>query len=271
MFLAPVLYALHAVATGVAMALMDWLHIRLGFSFSAGLFDYLLNFSHAQRALWLLPIGAVYFGLYYGLFRYFIVRFNLATPGREIDDVVADATAAAPAAGAGSGSRAEDFITALGGRANLKEVEACTTRLRIVLNNDGAVDERALKGLGSRGTVRPGANSLQVVLGPVADQVASEIRAALRAPSPAANTVSSAPGATPRLLDRLGGRANILEVMAVPGRLLLKVARPAAVDDQGLLVQGVRAVARPAPDSVHLLLSGSAEDAARLKAILTVA
>ena len=266
MFLAPVLYALHAVATGIAMALMDWLHIRLGFSFSAGLFDYLLNFSHAQHPLWLLPIGALYFGLYYGLFRYFIVRFNLATPGREAED--ADATAAVPAATVSSGDRAEDFIAALGGRANLKEVEACTTRLRIVLNNDGSVDEGALKRLGSRGTVRPGPNSLQVVLGPVADQVASEIRAALRAPSPVASGSSSAPAATPMLLDRLGGRANILEVMAVPGRLLLKVARPAAVDDQGLVGQGVRAVARPTPDSVHLLLSGSGEDAARLKALL---
>ena len=83
MFLAPVLYALHAIATGLAMVVMNFFGVRLGFSFSAGLFDYVLNFSHAQRPLLLLPIGAAYFGLYYGVFRVCIVRLNLATPGRE--------------------------------------------------------------------------------------------------------------------------------------------------------------------------------------------
>ena len=102
MFLAPVLYALHAVATGLAMVIMNLVGVRLGFSFSAGLFDYVLNFSHAQRPLLLLPIGAAYFALYYGVFRYCIVRLNLATPGREPDD----ASAAQPSAGATSNSRA---------------------------------------------------------------------------------------------------------------------------------------------------------------------
>src|SRR5689334_20679733 len=86
MFLAPVLYALHAIATGVSMALMHLLGIHLGFGFSAGLFDYVLNFSHSQRPLWLIPVGLVYFGVYYFGFRYCIVRFNLATPGREPEE-----------------------------------------------------------------------------------------------------------------------------------------------------------------------------------------
>ena len=83
MFLAPVLYAVHAVLTGVAMALMDLLDVRLGFGFSAGLFDYALNFTQATRPLLLIPIGLAYFALYYGLFRFFIVRLDLKTPGRE--------------------------------------------------------------------------------------------------------------------------------------------------------------------------------------------
>ena len=86
------LYALHAVATGIAMAVMNLLEVRLGFSFSAGLFDYVLNFGSAQRPLWLLPIGAVYFGLYYVVFRYCIVRWNLATPGREPEDMAQETT-----------------------------------------------------------------------------------------------------------------------------------------------------------------------------------
>ncbi len=83
MFLAPLLYVVHAVLTGLAMVVMHALGIHLGFSFSAGLFDYMLNYSLATRPLWLLPIGVGYFGLYYVVFYYGIVRFNLATPGRE--------------------------------------------------------------------------------------------------------------------------------------------------------------------------------------------
>src|SRR5262249_12348324 len=116
MFLAPLLYALHAVATGIAMVVMNLLGIRLGFSFSAGLFDSLLNFSHAQHPLWLLPIGAVYFGIYYGGFRFFILKFNLPTPGREQDEVAAVSAAATVPALA---DRAGAFIAALGGAANL--------------------------------------------------------------------------------------------------------------------------------------------------------
>src|SRR5215469_12911164 len=73
MFLAPALYAVHALLTGIAFIIMNALHVRLGFGFSAGLFDYVLNYSRATRPLWLLPVGVGYFALYYGLFRFVIV------------------------------------------------------------------------------------------------------------------------------------------------------------------------------------------------------
>ncbi len=271
MFLAPVLYALHAVATGIAMALMDLLQIRLGFSFSAGLFDYVLNFSHAQRPLWLLPIGAVYFVLYYGAFRYFIVRFNLATPGREPQEMEASA------AEASSGSAAEDFIAALGGASNLTEVEACTTRLRLGIVDGNHVDESALKRLGARGVVRPSATSLQVVLGPIADQVAGDIRQALRrdaskravpathaAPSTATATAAAAPAGhdAHALLKLLGGAGNVLEMSAVPGRLLLKLARTDVVTMTRSAPSAC--VASRGPASAHCMCSSPAPSIARL-------
>src|SRR6202790_3315482 len=175
MFLAPVLYALHAIATGLAMVVMNLFGVGLGFSFSAGLFDYVLNFSHAQRPLLLLPIGAAYFGLYYGVFRFLIVRLNLATPGRESDDAAQSFAPIEP------DGRGRSFVGALGGAANLTEVTACTTRLRLGLIDNRAIDEAALRHLGSRGLLRSGATGLQVVLGPIADQVAGEIRDAMRA------------------------------------------------------------------------------------------
>src|ERR1700685_4552948 len=139
MFLAPVLYALHAVATGLAMVIMNLFGVRLGFSFSAGLFDYVLNFTHAQRPLLLIPIGIAYFALYYVVFRVCIVRLTLSTPGREADDTLTQASAPATL-----GTRGKSFVDALGGAGNLTEVTACTTRLRLTLIDNRAIDESAL-------------------------------------------------------------------------------------------------------------------------------
>ncbi|HEV2284877.1 MAG TPA: N-acetylglucosamine-specific PTS transporter subunit IIBC, partial [Steroidobacteraceae bacterium] len=169
-FLAPVLYAVHALLTGVAFIVMNALHVRLGFSFSAGFIDYFLNFSRATRPLWLLPVGALYFALYYFLFRLVIVRFDLRTPGRDPLEDRAQAAPADPAA-----PRAHGYLAALGGAGNIVSLDACATRLRLSVAADAAVDTGALKRLGAAGVVRPAVNTLQVVVGPVADQLAGEI------------------------------------------------------------------------------------------------
>jgi PTS system N-acetylglucosamine-specific IIC component len=249
-----VLYALHAIATGLAMVIMHLVGVRLGFSYSAGLFDYVMNFSHAQRPLLLLPIGAAYFALYYGVFRYCIVRLNLATPGREPDD----ATAAQPLVTATPNSRAQDFVTALGGARNLAEVEACTTRLRLVLKDNTVIDEATLKRLGALGIIRSSAQGLQVVLGPIADQVAGEIRAALRSGTPAE-----------AFLAALGGRGNIVDLATAAGRLLIRTAQPGSVDESALKKLGIRGIAHSAADSIQILTAGAAEDwAAPLRRLL---
>jgi N-acetylglucosamine PTS system EIICBA or EIICB component len=250
MFLAPVLYALHAIATGLAMVIMNLFGVRLGFSFSAGLFDYVLNFSHARRPLLLLPIGAAYFGLYYGVFRFCILRLNLATPGRGIDDVEEAPAPATP------GARAQAFVTALGGPQNLTDVQACTTRLRLVLADNRSIDEAALKRLGTRGILRSSTQGLQVVLGPIADQVAGEIRAALRSAGPAMPAPSiDAPG----LLAALGGRDNVIDLATFAGRLLIRTARPGQVDESALAKLGIRGIARTAADSIQVLVAGPIE------------
>jgi len=231
MFLAPALYAVHAVLTGVAMALMDALGIRLGFGFSAGLFDYVLNFSKATRPWLLLPIGAAYFALYYGLFRWAIVRFDLKTPGR--DDAPAEA---APVV---ARPRGEAFALALGGPANLAAVDACTTRLRLTIRDQAAVDEAALKALGARGMVRPSADALQVVLGPQADQVAGEIRAHLAA---------GAPTSTPRIdAARLAALLPGLDLGSLEvrdSRLRVAIGSDVKIDEGALKAAGVRGVFR---------------------------
>jgi PTS system N-acetylglucosamine-specific IIC component len=265
MFLAPVLYALHAVATGLAMVLMNALGVHLGFSFSAGLFDYVLNFTHAQRPLLLIPIGIAYFVLYYVVFRVCIVRLNLSTPGREADDTLVQASAPAPI-----GTRGRSFVDALGGAGNLTEVTACTTRLRLILIDNRAIDESALARLGSRGVLRSANTGLQVVLGPIADQVAGEIRDAMRAGGPpqdarrvaAATHVAAATrdADADAMLAALGGRRNVSDVESHAGRVLVRVADPKIVDEPALRTLGIRGVARPSAGSLQLLIPGSAED-----------
>lgn len=279
MFLAPVLYGIHAVLTGVAMAVMDLLNVRLGFGFSAGLFDYVLNFSKATQPLLLLPIGLAYFALYYGLFRFFIARFNLATPGREIED--------APGASAEAGTQddaVQGWIRALGGAGNLVTVDACTTRLRLAIADQTAVNEAALKSLGARGLVRPSQQTLQVVVGPIADQLASSIRAGLSKgqdshfsqPSghPGGNLPASVAVASPdrnadtpiatsnisaaRLMQTLGGIENIRDMRAAASRICFTVRDDAAVSADVVKLAGVRGVARPMAHSVHILIGPAA-------------
>jgi N-acetylglucosamine PTS system EIICBA or EIICB component len=258
-FLAPLLFALHAVLTGAAFVVMSLLGVKLGFGFSAGLFDYVLNFGKATRPLMLIPVGVAYSAIYYGAFRWAIARFDLKTPGRDVET-------SAPAPAVAVGERGVAFARALGGAANLASVDACTTRLRLVLIDASLVDEAALKALGARGLVRPSKTTLQVVLGPVADQVAGEIRDATAAgqgalPIRAAATpaASAQPIDAEAWLAALGGRSNITEGGACSTRLYLTLSDPAAVDDARLMGLGARALARPGLSSLHILVGAQAE------------
>jgi PTS system N-acetylglucosamine-specific IIC component len=253
MFLAPLLYAIHAVLTGVSMALMDVLGIKLGFGFSAGLFDYVLNFSLSTRPWMLLPVGAGYALIYYGLFRFFIRRLDLATPGRE----KGEAPAAVNATSAVS-DRGTAFVLALGGAENLTSVDACTTRLRLIVSDQTAIDDAALTALGARGIIRPSANAAQVVLGPIADLVAEEIRNAIgRGAAPLAQPVP-APVPEPddalsaAILAALGGGDNIRSLRALHGRFRVELADAAKANEAGLLA-AAHGVVSPQPGIYHIL------------------
>ena len=290
MFLAPFLYVVHALLTGVAFIIMNALQVRLGFGFSAGLFDYVLNFNRATRPWLLFPVGALYFGLYYGLFRFSIVKLNLKTPGRD-----AAGTSAPTTVPTSAGERAVGYIEALGGAGNIVSVDACTTRLRLVVGSQDVVDAEALKSLGARGVVRPSATALQVVIGANADQVAGEIRDALRAgtsaptgaagagissgslaasnASEAASSIS-APSNTPAdtptaaespnahaiqtLLTALGGRTNIRSVDVAASRLRIGVVKSSIVDATAIRSLGLRGLAIPSSECVHLIVGPAA-------------
>lgn len=267
MFLAPVLYAFHAILTGVSEALMNALGVRLGYTFSAGLFDYVINFGKATKPLLLIPVGAVYALLYYAVFRFAIRRWNLQTPGREPDDAEGELveSGAAPV----EGGRGASFVAAMGGSTNLTEVAACTTRLRLIVADPAKVDEPGLKRLGARGILRPSANGVQVVLGPVADTVAMEMRAAIEsgpiagsaasvravpvatAPTPSSATDPSQVTLPDALAKALGGRDNLTSIAHYAGRWRIELKDTDRVATE--LPPGARAIARVGGNVVHLL------------------
>jgi PTS system N-acetylglucosamine-specific IIC component len=198
MFVAFPLYVIHAVLTGLSLAIAYLLDIHLGFSFSAGLIDLVLwGRAPAAHNVWLLiGMGAVFFIVYYVLFRFAITKWNLRTPGREPEDEfeaeeeanlgegsgsattvaaggsgTATATATAPVA---ADSKAEQVIAAFGGRENLVNVDACITRLRMEVADKNKVDQARLKSLGAAGVIEVG-NSVQAVFGTDADALKNAI------------------------------------------------------------------------------------------------
>ena len=224
MFLAPALYAVHAVLTGLAMVVMDVLGVKLGFSFSAGLIDYTLNYGISTRPLLLIPVGLAYFALYCTVFSFMIRHFDLATPGRERDAAVAAAVGAANAPNAAA------WLAALGSATNVRELGACTTRLRLILGDPGAIDEPRLRQLGARGIVRLGGGAVQVVVGPRAEILCEDIAAATGRPVAMDDAGSEPARAETRLSDEtiraLGGADNIAASVAAPGRIAVTLNDP---------------------------------------------
>ncbi len=173
MFLAPVLYVLHSLLTGVSLAVCNILGIHHGFGFSAGAIDYFLNMGLATKGWLLLPVGLLFGVLYYFLFVWFIRMFNLPTPGR-VELETAEASVAKTEET--MESLAAGYLKVLGGKENVEGLDACITRLRLTLKNPSAVSDDSLKALGCTGVLRSKGNAMQIVVGTKAEILADSIK-----------------------------------------------------------------------------------------------
>jgi len=177
MFLAPILFVVHAFLTAVSMFIMAILPIRAGFQFSGGFIDLLLS-SQTPLALnpWLIaPIGLGFSVVYYFLFRVIITKFNLKTPGREDDDY-ADEESKFTLATGDFAAVAAVILEGVGGAGNVAEVDNCITRLRMEVKDNLLVDEKKIKSAGVSGVIRPSKTSVQVVIGTQVQHVADEFK-----------------------------------------------------------------------------------------------
>jgi PTS system glucose-specific IIC component len=217
LFVAPVLYVVHALLAGLAFFVCVELGIRHGTTFSHGLIDYLVLFPNSTRGLWYLWLGPIWAVVYYTMFRTMITRFDLKTPGRELDEsVVGEATteeamagerdpipgAREPLPGAvpvpalanvrAGGGMAPRLVSAFGGVENIKSLDACITRLRVDLKDPAKASDPELKALGASGVMRVG-SSVQAVFGTRSENLKTDMEEYIRSGASPTSGVSHTP------------------------------------------------------------------------------
>ena len=169
MFLSPMLYVVHAVFAGLAGIVCYLLNIRIGFTFGACIVDYLINFRIATNAILIIPIGIVFFALYYFTFYYLIKKRNLQTLGREVaTEYGTEALEDEKELGLASKNyeyMAKKMLQAFGGSENISDAFSCNTRLRVEVENPAIVDEQRIKQLGVSGVIKPTEKNYQVIIG----------------------------------------------------------------------------------------------------------
>ncbi|KGP71635.1 glucose-specific PTS transporter subunit IIBC [Pontibacillus yanchengensis] len=219
LFVAPVLFAVHTIFAGLSFMIMHILDVKIGMTFSGGLIDFLLfGVLQNKTAWWLvIPVGLGFSVIYYFGFRWAILKFNLATPGRE--DEAADAGGETDA-----GERPYEILDALGGQENISYLDACITRLRVSVHDKEQVDKERLKKQGASGVMEVG-NNIQAIYGPASDSIRGQIQDIIDGKSPrpekeAPEENSNAPSAPKTAADELNFvsplTGNVMSISDVP-------------------------------------------------------
>jgi len=281
LFVAPVLYFLHALLAASTQFVANTLGMHMGFTFSQGGIDFVVFNAlgrFAQKWWLVLVLGPVYAGVYYGVFRAAISWLNLKTPGREDVEAADGGAAAEPAPGARG--RALDLVLAFGGRKNIVSLDACITRLRVEVADPARVDQKRLKQLGAAGVMMVG-DAVQAIFGPLSENFKTDMQeylqhAGAEADGPAGLASGGpAPSAAPkvaaadaagaldpqltetaaRILAALGGSTNIRSLSPVAAtRLRVELTDAAHFDQQAAGNAGVAAVMQAAPGVLHLIV-----------------
>jgi glucose-specific phosphotransferase system IIBC component len=266
LFVAPLLFVIHAVFAGLSFMIMELLNIHIGLTFSGGLIDFLLFAVLPGRQAWwvLVLVGLGFAVVYYFLFRFGIKILDAKIPGREddIEDVAAASVPAAEAemaasrgvATATATSTGAKLVQAFGGADNIVNNDACITRLRIEVKDKSKVDKAALKAMGAAGVVEVG-NNMQAIFGPKAESLKGEMEKAIAsgepAPAPAATAAPAAPAEAGdglpdteagKLIRAFGGKTNITNLDACITRLRIEVADKSKVDKAAIQKLGAAGV-----------------------------
>jgi len=273
LFVAPLLYGIHAVLAAAAYYVCIELGIRHGMTFSHGLIDFIVLFRQSTHGFWYLWLGPIWAAGYYVIFRTMIRRFDLKTPGREVEEV-ADTATSAPLSG--QSRLPQEIVLAFGGRGNIQSLDACITRLRVELKDVSRAHPDRLKALGASGVMTVG-GGMQAIFGTRSENLKTDIEAYLRTAgaeadgpadtAPATDADRTAvlpaarrPGARSHMADRaaaltraLGGLHNLREVDACAiTRVRVSVGDGNAIDEPALRAAGLPLM-RIGPNLVHVI------------------
>lgn len=275
LFVAPLLYAVHALLAGLAYFTCIELGIRHGTTFSHGLIDYVVLFRNSSRGLWFLVIGPLWGLMYYGIFRTMILKFDLKTPGREADaDAIAapaagEATpAAAPAAGSDKENFPRELVLAFGGRANIRNLDACITRLRVDLVDISKASPDRLRALGAAGVVVVG-SGLQAIFGTRSENLKTDMEMYLKGSATDVAAVALPVAKGPAKLDpaalllALGGPGNLkaAEATAIT-RVRVDVLDAKAVSEAAVLAAGATGLMHLENGRFHVVVGPEAAQVA---------
>ncbi|HVH57102.1 MAG TPA: PTS glucose transporter subunit IIBC [Vicinamibacterales bacterium] len=280
LFVAPILYFIHALLAGFAYFLCVTLNIKHGFTFSHGLIDFIVLYQKSHGALWLLVIGPIWAVMYYVIFSLAIRRFNLLTPGREVEPAPTTARAVS------SDSFALQLVRAFGGRSNIVSLDACITRLRVSLANIRKASPEKLKALGATGVVVVG-DGIQAIFGTRSENLKTDMQEYLNSAGPEADEIEEpslahaappvvqqprvgdpdAPRRAAACIAALGGKPNIVRVDACAlTRLRVVVRDEEQVREPALRAEGVAALVSVGGQTLHLLVGLHADqDAAEMR------
>ncbi|UAL48288.1 glucose-specific PTS transporter subunit IIBC [Sutcliffiella horikoshii] len=233
LFVAPVLFAIHAVFAGLSFMVMHILDVKIGMTFSGGVIDYILfGILPNATAWWLvIPVGLVFSVIYYFGFRFAIKKFNLMTPGREEKTEEAEA---------GSGSVDElpfGVLEALGGRENLTNLDACITRLRVSVKDVEQVDKERLKKLGAAGVMQIDRN-IQAIFGPRSETIKGQIQDILSGKTPVKQEVAATSEKESADAGAVAISAEFDVVMPMTGKLLPISEVPDKIFSQKMMGDG---------------------------------
>lgn len=229
LFVAPMLYFIHAVMVGSAFAVINLAGAHIGYTFSQGAIDYMLFYALDTKPWIVFVLGPVYAALYYVVFRFFITAFDMKTLGRENESAAADG-AAEPT----GGGMAEKLVAAFGGKANIETLDACITRLRLAVKDASKVSDDALKQLGASGVMRIG-NNVQAVFGTASENLKTDMEEYLRS---GGSVRDSAPAA---VVSALGGSDNVAAAQRLnDGDWRFNLKNAAFADEEKLRAAGVK-------------------------------
>lgn len=267
-FVAPVLYVIHAFLAASTQFVANTFDIHLGFTFSQGGIDYLM-FNvlgiNGRGWAWVLVLGPAYAAIYYAVFRAAIQMFDLKTPGREMEMVESTVISG------GETDRARDLVLAFGGRDNINSLDACITRLRIAVKDPKKVNQERLKAMGAAGVMMVG-GGVQAVFGPLSENMKTSMEEYLRSSTSADDgsvprfdpaiegnasvlTAKDSPLELDGIRAALGGAANIRTIEPIAtSRLRVELNDVAKIDPEALENSGVQAVVKVQPNCLHLII-----------------